>query len=217
MYSRLIEALVYLSLALDFIDLDEALKIAEKCYRFFDILEAGTPLIKAEGSKRCIDTLKRFNLPIYLDLKTIDVGGLEALLAEDPVRYATVLALSDESTIRDFHEVCRSRGVYSVMDVIRCRFNRVDEVKVPVDYVALHLGVDERRIGGDIVSIVRLFRELYGDRRIAVAGGLNPESISSLMPLVREDDILAVGSYVARSDHPEESARKIRIAVDGYV
>jgi len=208
---------MYLSLALDFIDLNEALKIAERCCRFFDILEAGTPLIKAEGSKRCIDSLKRFNLPIYLDLKTIDVGRLEALLSEDPVKYATVLALSDESTIRDFHDVCRSRGVYSVMDIIRCSFSRVDEIKVPVDYVALHLGVDERRTGGDIVSMVKIFRELYSGRRLAIAGGLSPEIISNLIPIVGEDDILIVGSYVTRSDKPEESARKIRMVVDCYV
>jgi 3-hexulose-6-phosphate synthase len=193
------------------------LKVAEKCYRFFDILEAGTPLIKAEGSKRCIYALKRFKLPIYLDLKTVDVGGLEALLSEDPVKYATVLALSDESTIRDFHEVCRSRGVYSVMDIIRCRFSRVDEVKVPVDYIALHLGVDERRVGGDIVSMARAFRELYGDRRLAVAGGLSPRSIPSLIPLLHGDDIVVVGSYITRSDDPEDSARKLRMLVDEYV
>jgi len=209
--------LVRLSLALDFIDLNEALKVAEKCYRFFDILEAGTPLIKAEGSKRCIYALKRFKLPIYLDLKTVDVGGLEALLSEDPVKYATVLALSDESTIRDFHEVCKSRGVYSVMDIIRCRFSRVDEVKVPVDYIALHLGVDERRVGGDIVSMARAFRELYGDRRLAVAGGLSPRSIPSLIPLLHGDDIVVVGSYITRSDDPEDSARKLRMLVDEYV
>jgi 3-hexulose-6-phosphate synthase len=193
------------------------LKVAEKCYRFFDILEAGTPLIKAEGSKRCIYALKRFKLPIYLDLKTVDVGGLEALLSEDPVKYATVLALSDESTIRDFHEVCKSRGVYSVMDIIRCRFSRVDEVKVPVDYIALHLGVDERRVGGDIVSMARAFRELYGDRRLAVAGGLSPRSIPSLIPLLHGDDIVVVGSYITRSDDPEDSARKLRMLVDEYV
>lgn len=209
--------MVRLSLALDFIDLNEALKVAEKCYRFFDILEAGTPLIKAEGSKRCIYALKRFKLPIYLDLKTVDVGGLEALLSEDPVKYATVLALSDESTIRDFHEVCKSRGVYSVMDIIRCRFSRVDEVKVPVDYIALHLGVDERRVGGDIVSMARAFRELYGDRRLAVAGGLSPRSIPSLIPLLHGDDIVVVGSYITRSDDPEDSARKLRMLVDEYV
>lgn len=209
--------MVYLSLALDFIDLNEALKIAERCYRFFDILEAGTPLIKAEGSKRCIDELKRFNLPIYLDLKTVDVGGLEALLVEDPVRYATVLALSDESTIRDFHEVCRSRSVYSVMDIIRCRFSRVDEVKVPVDYIAVHLGVDERRFGGDIVSMAGMFRRLYNDRRIAVGGGLTPESVSNLMPLLCRDDIVIVGSYVTRSADPEDSSRRLRVVVNEYV
>ncbi len=209
--------MVYLSLALDFIDLNEALKVAEKCYRFFDILEAGTPLIKAEGSRRCIYALKKFKLPIYLDLKTVDVGRLEALLSEDPVKYATVLALSDESTIRDFHEVCRSRGVYSVMDIIRCQFSRVDEVGIPVDYIALHLGVDERRIGGDIVSMVRVFRELYGSRRLTVAGGLSPRSISSLIPLLHDDDIVVVGSYVTRSDDPEDSARKLRMVVNEYV
>lgn len=203
-----------LSLALDFTDLREALKVAEKCFRFFDLIEVGTPLLKAEGARRCVESLGRFGLPLYLDLKTIDAGRMEAVLAEDPVRYATVLALADESTIRDFHEVCRSKGVYSVMDTIRCPLERLREIPVPVDYIGIHTGVDEQRRGEKPFSKLTLFRRLYGDKPVALAGGLSSSNIRKALPLTSQADILVVGSAVTKAEDPEREARRLREIVD---
>ncbi|MEJ2296545.1 MAG: orotidine 5'-phosphate decarboxylase, partial [Candidatus Lokiarchaeota archaeon] len=71
-----------LQVALDLIDLEKALRIAEKVASSADIIEAGTPLIKSEGIG-AVEVLKD-NFPdklICADLKTADAGYLEVKMA----------------------------------------------------------------------------------------------------------------------------------------
>ena len=67
-------------ISLDLIDLDEALKTAEIAMRAgVDWLEAGTPLLLAEGVHAVRALRREFpNTPIVADLKTMDGAYLEA-------------------------------------------------------------------------------------------------------------------------------------------
>ena len=67
-------------ISLDLIDLDEAITHAEMALRAgVDWLEAGTPLILAEGMRSVRALRERFpEVPIVADLKTMDGGWLEA-------------------------------------------------------------------------------------------------------------------------------------------
>lgn len=73
-----------LQIALDFLSLDKALKVAAVTYFYADIIEAGTPLIKSEGI-RVVETLKKnFQIKqIFADLKIMDAGTIEAKMAFD--------------------------------------------------------------------------------------------------------------------------------------
>lgn len=64
-------------LALDFPTLDQALRMAEIGARVgVDILEAGTPLIVAEGARAILGLAEAFpSFPILADYKTMDSGG----------------------------------------------------------------------------------------------------------------------------------------------
>ena len=69
-------------ISLDLIELTEAIETAEMALRAgVDWLEAGTPLILAEGM-RAVRTLRELfsDTPIVADLKTMDGGWLEAEL-----------------------------------------------------------------------------------------------------------------------------------------
>ena len=67
-------------LSLDLTSIDEALEVAEIGLRAgIDWLEAGTPLILAEGLRAVRSLRERFpGVPIVADLKTMDGGYLEA-------------------------------------------------------------------------------------------------------------------------------------------
>ena len=69
-----------LQVALDFLNLGRALKIAEAAVAGgADWLEAGTPLIKSEGLDSVRALKKNFpGLPIVADLKIMDAGRIEA-------------------------------------------------------------------------------------------------------------------------------------------
>src|SRR5690242_6328172 len=73
-----------LQLALDYISLPPALVMAAQVGPEVDIIEIGTPLCKAAGidAVRAVREICPNNL-ILADLKTPDVGGLEAAMAFD--------------------------------------------------------------------------------------------------------------------------------------
>ena len=90
-------------LALDFPTIDEALRMAEVGVRAgVDILEAGTPLIVAEGAKSIGALAKAFpNYPILADYKTMDSGGKNVLLTQKQGgHYMTVCANSADETVK---------------------------------------------------------------------------------------------------------------------
>ncbi|MFN3740381.1 MAG: orotidine 5'-phosphate decarboxylase / HUMPS family protein [Thermodesulfovibrionales bacterium] len=71
-----------LQLAIDLVVAERAMDIARKAGGYFDILEAGTPLIKSAG----IEIVKRLKKEfpqkiIFADLKIMDAGALEAAIA----------------------------------------------------------------------------------------------------------------------------------------
>jgi 3-keto-L-gulonate-6-phosphate decarboxylase len=82
-------------ISLDVTTIEEALETAELAVRSgVDWLEAGTPLILAEGL-RCIRELRaRFpQTPIVADLKTMDGGYLEAeMMAKAGANYVVVMS-----------------------------------------------------------------------------------------------------------------------------
>ena len=73
------EPRIRLQLALDFVDLSRALRVAAMAVpEGIDIVEAGTPLIKSEGLDAVRELRKAFpDKAILADLKTADAGRIE--------------------------------------------------------------------------------------------------------------------------------------------
>src|SRR5882724_8857250 len=89
-------------ISLDVVTIEEAVSTAEMALRAgVDWLEAGTPLIIAEGMNGVRALRKRFpKVPIVADLKTMDGGYLEAkLMAEAGATHVVVMARAHEETI----------------------------------------------------------------------------------------------------------------------
>src|SRR5918997_4760676 len=89
--------------SLDVTSIDEALELAEIGVRAgVDWLEAGTPLILAEGLRAVRALHERFpNHPIVADLKTMDGGYLEAeMMAKAGASMVVVMGVAHPATIR---------------------------------------------------------------------------------------------------------------------
>ncbi len=137
-------------ISLDLTNIGEALETAAMAIRAgVDWLEAGTPLILAEGLN-CVRELRaQFpETPIVADLKTMDGGYLEAeMMAQAGATHVVVMSRAHEETIHCVVKAGKDHGVKVMGD------NLADDMvsaarkleDLGCDYVVHHVGYDERR------------------------------------------------------------------------
>ena len=137
-------------ISLDLIDLDEALATARIAVEAgIDWLEAGTPLILAEGLNAVRALRAEFpSHPIVADLKTMDGGYLEAeMMAKAGATHVVVMARAHIETIKCVVRAGRDCGVKVMGDNLGCddkpAASRLME-DLGVDYIVHHTGFDER-------------------------------------------------------------------------
>jgi 3-hexulose-6-phosphate synthase len=138
-------------ISLDLTNIDEALETAAMAMRSgVDWLEAGTPLILAEGLHGVRKLREAFpGVPIVADLKTMDGGYLEAeMMAKAGATHVVVMARAHEETIKCVVNAGRDFGVKVMGDNLGCE-DMVAAAKwledLGCDYIVHHIGYDERR------------------------------------------------------------------------
>ena len=174
-------------ISLDIINIPEALATAELAMRAgVDWLEAGTPLIIAEGMHGVRALRERFpETPIVADLKTMDGGHLEAeMMAKAGATHVVVMARAHEETMRCVVKAGRDFGIKVMGDNLGCEdmvagAKRLEDLDC--DFVIHHIGFDERRgiaaRGLRMPSPLDQLREVVAAVRIPVqaVGGLTLE------------------------------------------
>jgi 3-hexulose-6-phosphate synthase/6-phospho-3-hexuloisomerase len=138
-------------ISLDLTNIDEAIETAHLAMRAgVDWLEAGTPLILAEGLHGVRALRSEFpDTPIVADLKTMDGGYLEAeMMAKAGATHVVVMARAHEETVRcvvkagaDFG--CQVMGDNMVSDDMVAGAKWLEDLGC--DFVIHHIGYDERR------------------------------------------------------------------------
>ena len=174
-------------ISLDLTDIDEALRTAALAVRAgVDWLEAGTPLILAEGLHGVRALRRNFpGVPIVADLKTMDGGYLEAeMMAKAGATHVVVMARAHEETIRCVVKAGADFGCQVMGDNMVCP-DMVAGAKwledLGCDYVIHHIGYDERRgiaaAGRRMPSPLDQLREVVAAVRVPVqaVGGLSLE------------------------------------------
>ena len=138
-------------ISLDLTNLEEALATATLARRAgVDWLEAGTPLILAEGLHGVRALRERFpGVPIIADLKTMDGGYLEAeMMAKAGATHVVVMARAHPETIKIVVKAGRDYGIKVMGDNLGCpdMVAGARELEdLGCDYVIHHIGYDERR------------------------------------------------------------------------
>ena len=174
-------------ISLDLTNIDEALETAAMAMRAgVDWLEAGTPLILAEGLHGVRKLREAFpGIPIVADLKTMDGGYLEAeMMAKAGATHVVVMARAHEETIKCVVSAGRDFGVKVMGDNLGCE-DMVAAAKwlesLGCDFVIHHIGYDERRgiaaRGERMPSPLDQLREVVAAVKIPVqaVGGLSLE------------------------------------------
>ena len=137
-------------ISLDLTDINEAIETARIALEAgVDWLEAGTPLILAEGLHGVRALRKEFpDTPIVADLKTMDGGYLEAeMMAKAGATHVVVMARAHAETIKCVVKAGRDFGVKVMGDNMvfddKAAASRMLE-DLGCDYIVHHTGFDER-------------------------------------------------------------------------
>lgn len=138
-------------ISLDVITIAEALETAHLARRAgVDWLEAGTPLIIAEGMNGVRALRAEFpEVPIVADIKIMDGGYLETrLAAEAGATHVVVMGRAHEETVKVVVKAGRDFGIKVMGDNLGfpdrvAGAKRLEELGC--DFVIHHIGYDERR------------------------------------------------------------------------
>ena len=137
-------------ISLDLTDIKEAIETARIAVEAgVDWLEAGTPLILAEGLHGVRALRREFpDHPIVADLKTMDGGYLEAeMMAKAGATHVVVMARAHAETIKCVVKAGRDFGVKVMGDNMVCEDKAAASKwmeDLGVDYIVHHTGFDER-------------------------------------------------------------------------
>lgn len=197
--------------------MDRAVEIAKEAIAGgADWIEIGTPLIKSEGMDAIRTMRKAFpDRTILADMKTVDTGAIEVeMAAKAGADVVIVLGSADDSTLLDALRSAHKYGVRLMADLISAPdpVKRVIELEaLGVDYVNVHIGIDQQMMGKDPISLLREISQKV-NVQLAVAGGLDANT--AVQAVKAGARIIIVGGNITHSDNVTEAARKIRQSVD---
>ena len=171
-----------LQIAVDVADTARCLAIAEEIHDVIDIFEVGTPVLLREGLAPVRALKAKYpHMTVLADSKIMDGGALEATdLCRAGADLLTVLAVSDDATVRDVVRTAHAYGRRVLADLMCVRDlpARARELTaLGADYLCVHTGIDMQKSGRtplkDLTELVRA----VGGARSAVAGGIRPDTV----------------------------------------
>ncbi|TFB99029.1 3-hexulose-6-phosphate synthase [Cryobacterium adonitolivorans] len=204
-----------LQVAMDVLTTDDALALAGKVAPYVDIIELGTPLIKAEGL-RAVTAIKQAHPDkiVFADLKTMDAGELEADIAFTAgADLVTVLGTAGDSTIVGAVKAATTHNKGVVVDLIGVadKVARAREViALGAVFVEMHAGLDEQAEEGFTLETLLAAGET-AQVPFSLAGGISAATIESVQ---RAGAAVAVaGGAIYGADDPAAAAAELRAAI----
>jgi 3-hexulose-6-phosphate synthase len=206
-----------IQMALDSLDFDTTIALAEQVAPYVDILEIGTPCIKHNGLELVSALKAKFpNKLLLVDLKTMDAGEYESTpFYEAGADICTVLGVSDKATIGGIIKAANANNAEAQVDLINVK----DKVAVATgaaangaQIIGVHTGLDAQAAGQTPFADLSLIASLNLGVRISVAGGINKDTIQKTIQAGAT--IVVVGAAIYGAESPAESAKELRALVD---
>lgn len=206
-----------IQMALDSLDFDATMALAEAVAPYVDILEIGTPCIKYNGLK-LVKALKAAHptKKILVDLKTMDAGEYESTpFFEAGGDICTVLGAADAATVNGVIKAAKANGAEAQVDLISVEDKAAVAKEAAANgaqIIGVHTGLDAQAAGQTPFADLALIAALGLDVKISVAGGINKTTIQDTVRAGA--NIVVVGAAIYGAASPAESAKELRALVD---
>lgn len=204
-------------LALDSLDFNVTMSLAEQAAPYVDIFEIGTPCIKANGVGLVKELRKTFpNHLILVDLKTMDAGEYEATpFYAAGADICTVLGVSGAATIAGVIKAANAHGKEVQVDLINVPDKAAcaqESAKMGAHIIGVHTGLDAQAAGHTPFEDLNLVAGLNLGVKISVAGGIKQATIQDVAKAGA--GIAVVGAAIYGAPSPAEAAKELRGLVD---
>jgi len=207
-----------LQLAIDLLNKEDAAKLAQEVEEFVDVVEIGTPIVINEGLPAVELMSKSVSKPqVLADLKIMDAADYEVSQAiKFGADITTILGVAEDASIKAAIDEAHKHNKELLVDMIAVqdiekRAKELDEMGA--DYIAVHTGYDLQAQGQSPLENLRKVKSVIKNSTVAVAGGIKPATIESI---VSEDpDLVIVGGGIANADDPKAEAKQCRDAIEG--
>lgn len=202
-----------IQLALDRMEINEAIELTRKVEDSIDWIEVGTSLIKEFGMASVSEMKQAFPAKtIVADIKTIDNARYEfEMCYEAGADVATVMGVSPLVTIDACMEVAKRYNKLVMIDLLNTtEQQKKDLLKYKDAVFCEHVSKDQQEeLGasnqGDGNS------HLYDPAMtIAAAGGITLESLDLLRKTLKPS-IVIIGSAITKAENPAEAAAKFKL------
>lgn len=210
---------VRLQLALDG-NLERSLQVLQVVRPYIDIAEIGTPLVYREGIAAAQRLRASFpDLTLLADFKIMDAGEEEASIAfASGCDLVTVLGVTQDATLRGTLRAAERFGKQIMVDLmgvpdLSARGQYLQTLGC--HYLCIHLAHDLQVANGAlIVERLQELRRQLPDAPLAIAGGIKPAILDSVLQL--NPAIVIVGSAITAAPDPAAVARAMHERIEFY-
>jgi 3-hexulose-6-phosphate synthase len=206
-----------IQMALDSLDFDATMALAEQVAPYVDIREIGTPCIQYKGLKlaKALSAAPP-DKKILVDHKTMDAGEYEATpFYEAGADICTVLGVSDKATMGGVIKAANANNSEAQIDLISVKDKKAVATEAAANgaqIIGVHTGLDAQAAGQTPFADLKDIASLNLGVRISVAGGLNKNTIQDTIRAGAT--IVVVGAAIYGADSPADSAKELRALVD---
>jgi 3-hexulose-6-phosphate synthase len=199
-----------IQLALDRMEIAEAIELTRKVEDSIDWIEVGTSLIKEFGVASIKEMKQAFpNKQIVADIKTIDNARYEFELCFDAgADVATVMGVSPLVTIDTCMEVAHRYQKKVMIDLLNTSDQQKRELRKYKDAIFCeHVSKDQQEELGSQNHGTKASD--FSEFQVAAAGGITLDSTEDLVRSLNPA-VVIIGSAITKADNPSASAAQFK-------
>lgn len=202
-----------LQLALDLVNIPEAINLVREVEEHIDIVEIGTPVVINEGLHAVKAVKEAFpNLKVLADLKIMDAAGYEVMKASEAgADIITILGTAEDMSIKGAVEEAKKQGKKILVDMIAVKdlAGRAKELDaMGVDYICVHTGYDLQAVGKNSFEDLHTIKSVVRNAKTAIAGGIKLETLPEAIK--EQPDLIIVGGGITGQADKKAAAAKMQ-------